>query len=300
MRFWSFPKTGKRRRLPLRVEHLESRYTPSVSAVAIPLSPGHPSAGFQLQILGDNNADTINILDQGNGEVTVTDGSGKVFRAPSTVSRHSFRRSQWCRHRQLHAAAHADDQRIHLHGSRQRRSGWRYARFLRWVSNATLVVCVNGSPNDDHISASVGAVSNAHLTFFLNGGAGDDSLSFGVAADIDARSSVTAILNGGTGNDQVYSAFTGSVFGSLNFGVYGGDGNDTVNLNTEIEEGSTGVAYAYASGGAGTDDVTLYFDDYSFDKVSSSLKSWRATIVDPSPATTTIHDTSNNVTVTTR
>lgn len=300
MRFWSFPKTGKRRRLPLRVEHLESRYTPSVSAVAIPLNPGHAADGFQLQITAGDGANWINIFDQGNGEVSVTDGSGKVLTAVNGVRSIRFDGGTGAdnvNYTLLHTLTTNETVYMDLGTGGQDRAT---LDFTPGVRGANLVVCVNGSPYEDHLSVTVGAMTKARVTVFMNGGAGDDSLNFGVAADLDARSSVIASLNGGSGNDRVFAAFSGLVYGAVNIGVYGGDGNDTVNLNEEIEEGSTGSAYGYAAGEAGTDDVTFYFDDYSYDKVTSSLKSWRALIVDPSLATTTIHDTPTNVTVTTR
>src|ERR1700729_1182135 len=79
MRFWSFPKSGKRRRLQLRVENLEHRLTPSVSVSTLPLSPGHAAAGYEMDIVAGAGANTINIYDAGNQLVMVTDASGKML-----------------------------------------------------------------------------------------------------------------------------------------------------------------------------------------------------------------------------
>ncbi len=298
MRFWSFPKTGKRRRLTLRVEHLENRYTPSVSVTAIPLNPGHAADGFQLQILGGDGANAINIIDQGDHEVSVTDASGHLLGAFSGVRSVRFEGGNGAHnvnYTLVNPLVASESIYIELGSGGQDRAT---LDFSQGVTGASLVVCVTGGPYDDHITASLGTMTNAHATFFLTGGAGDDNLTFGNSSDIDAHSSLNVSLSGGSGNDRVFAASSGSVYGTLSIGVFGNAGDDTVNLNEEIEEGSTGSAYGYASGGAGTDDITLYFDDYSFDKMSSSLTTWRAIIVDPSLATTTIHDTPTNVTVT--
>ncbi|HVU90026.1 MAG TPA: hypothetical protein VHD36_22025 [Pirellulales bacterium] len=267
--------------------------------MAIPLNPGHAADGFQLQILGDNSADTVNILDFGNQEVLVADASGKVITFVNGIRSIRFEGGVGAdnvNYKLQNPLTSSESIYFDLGTGGQDRAT---LDFSAGVTNSNLVVCVTGSPYDDHLTVNLGTVTNSHVTVFLNGEAGDDSLTFGAGTDVDATSSIVASLNGGTGNDRVFAAFSGLVFGSVSIGVFGNDGNDTVNLNEEIEEGSTGAAYGYASGGTGTDDITLYFDDYSYDKVSSQLKSWRATIVDPSLATTTIHDTSNNVTVTT-
>ena len=59
----------------------ESRVCPSVSVNTIPLQTGN-----ELQIVGDGNADKINIADQGNGHIDVTNGNGKVLGSADNVT----------------------------------------------------------------------------------------------------------------------------------------------------------------------------------------------------------------------
>ncbi len=249
MRFWSFPREGKRRRNQLRIEQLEDRFCPSVSVSAIPLNPGHLSAGYQLLILGDSGVNTINILDQGNQHVSVTDNAGNLLGSFAGV--HTTR---------FEGGSGTDSVSYTLTGPLVTgeliyidlgSGGNDQAKvdFSQGVIGAGAIVCVVGNKGDDNISASIGPMTNARVAFFLNGGAGDDLVQFGTATDIDARSSLSVLVGGGTGNDQTYVAFSGLVFGALNVQAIGGDGNDTVNVNVKVEEDSTGRVFANAMGG---------------------------------------------------
>ena len=66
-----------------------------------------------------------------------------------------------------------------------------------------------------------------------------------------------------------------------------------LNINVEVEEGSTGMVYAVASSGAGADKATLYMNDYSGDLVTSTLSRLIATIVDPDASVTDVARTPN-------
>ena len=271
MRFWSFPKQGKRRRNQLRIEQLEDRYCPSVSVAAIPLSPGQPAAGYQLLILGDSGVDTVNILDQGNQHVSVTDGAGNLLGSFTGVRTTLFEGGTGTDAVNYTLTAPlVTGELIYIDlgsgGNDQAK-----VDLSQGVIGASVFVCVVGNNGDDNISASIGAMGHAHAAFFLNGGGGNDLVQFGTATDIDARSTLSVTASGGTGDDQTYIAFSGLVFGTLNVQANAGSGNDTVNVNVKVEEDSTGRVYANATGGTGNDDITLYMNDYSGDLIRSTL-----------------------------
>ena len=191
MRFRSFPKEGKRRRNQLRIEQLEDRFCPSVSVSAIPLSPGHPSAGYRLQIFGDSGVDTINILDQGNHHVSVTDGAGDLlgnFVGVRYIRFEGGNGTDAVNYTLTGPLVTGELIYIDL-GS----GGNDQAKvdLSQGVIGASVMVFVVGNNGDDNISASIGPMTNARATFFLNGGAGNDLVQFGAATDIDARSTLS-------------------------------------------------------------------------------------------------------------
>ena len=297
MRFWSFPKQGKRRHFQLRVEHLENRYCPSVSVTAIPLHPGHPADGYRLQIIGDSGADTVNILDHGNQNVSVTDGAGKLLGTVVGVRTIHFQGgagTDTVNYTLTSRLSTSESIYIDLGNGGNDQAKLDYCK---GVIGSSLFVVVSGGSGDDNISATLGSLTNAHANIFLVGGAGNDNLNFGAPADIDARSSLRVSLSGGSGNDQVYAAFSGLIFGALTVWADGGSGNDTVNINVKVEEDSTGSVNSSATGGTGTNDLTLYMNDYSGDLIRSTLSALKATIVDQS-TTSTVRATWANVTLT--
>ena len=57
-----------------RFENLEDRVCPSVTVTTIAIHGGN-----EPKIVGDSGADTVDITDQGNGSVAVTDGTGAAL-----------------------------------------------------------------------------------------------------------------------------------------------------------------------------------------------------------------------------
>jgi hypothetical protein len=278
MPFWNSPKKGKKWRR-FQIEHLEDRYCPSVTVSAVPISAGHPMAGYDLEIVNTGGPATINILDLGNRSVSVSDGAGKMLGGAMNVRAIHYEGSSGddtVSYTLAHTLTTSEVVYIDLG------DGGNHAmlNFGGGVANANFSVCVVGGSGADYISTSLGAIINAHAFFSISGGAGNDRILFGAPVDIDARSTLNVLVNGGAGNDDLELAASGLIFGSLSVAAYGGDGSDTININVKVEEDSTGAVSAYAAGGAGADTITLAMNDYSGDDMQSTMRSVRAAIVD--------------------
>jgi hypothetical protein len=278
-------------RFRARFEPLEGRLclTVSVSTVMV----GNVN---ELQIVGDSGADTVDIIDQGNGSVMVTDGNGTTFGSGTGVNIIAFNGMNGTDTVNYSLAGQlTNNEAIFL---KLGNGGGDTANIdLSAGVNANLFVDVTGGHGNDTISATLGSLTAANVALALNGGAGNDNISVsgpsvettdrlanGAVAtapvNIDDISSLTLLLNGGVGNDTLTTNLESQILGKLRVVALGGPGSDTLVTNIAVNEGSTGKLYAFSAGGMGTDNVTLNVVDNTASSTGTTLVVFDAAIVD--------------------
>ncbi|MBI2824205.1 MAG: hypothetical protein HYX69_05920 [Planctomycetia bacterium] len=249
--------------------------------------------GTALRIVGDEVTNLINIYDQGNGYVDVRDGSGKLLGSADSVKEidlDSGAGSDVIRYTLLNVLLNSQDIFFQLGSG----NDWATFDMSKGVGRANLQIQVQGQDGDDMISATLGAISRSRVNVFFRGDNGNDHIYVGDPnAEIWAGSSLLVDLDGGAGNDDLRTAYTGHLFGTLNVAVRGGAGMDDINVNTKSDEDSNGRLYVLAAGGAGTDKVTLYANDYSGDGGPSNLADMSIVIFDPTSEDQTTKRTPN-------
>lgn len=265
-----------------RVETLEQRLCLSVTITTVAINGGN-----ELKIVGDAAADTINITDQGNGQVDV---SGAAVGSADNVKliKVDMGDGQDVVNYTL-AAALTNSETINI----KLGSGAGDTANLdlsAGINGADLRVGVQGTSGDDTIAATIGAVSaGAHVGIFFNGRDGSDTLSVNAAGNIDADSSLRVQLFGAKGEDTINTTFTGQILGRLSVASDGGRDSDTLLTEITADAGSTGKLRAFSRGGPGTDTVTLNVTDNSNAGGESTLERLHAVIFDPRALDTLVH-----------
>ncbi|MBI2826143.1 MAG: hypothetical protein HYX69_15800 [Planctomycetia bacterium] len=268
-----------------RVEALEPRLCLSVTVTTVAINGGN-----ELKIVGDAAADTVNITDQGNGQVAVTDSGGGALGSADNVKliKVDMGDGQDVVNYTL-AAPLTNSEAINI----KLGSGAGDTANLdlsQGVNGANLYVGVQGTSGDDTIAASIGNVSaGAHVGVYFNGRDGNDNLSLTATGNIDADSSLRTALFGAKGEDSINTSFTGQILGRLSVASDGGRDNDTLVTEITADAGSTGRLKAFSHGGPGTDNVTLNVTDNSGAGSASTLAKLHAVIFDPRAIDTLVH-----------
>lgn len=283
MRFGSMRGIGKKRSLQSGVECLEGRICPSVTVFAIPMSQGN-----ELAILGDSLTDRVNITDQGNGSVAVRDSSGTLLGAADHVKLLYFNGEggrDIVNYTLTNQLTNSESIFFQLGngGGDWTHGGGNFATIdlSKGAKGANLSLSVKGGVGNNDIQIKLGPLSTAHIGVLVTGGAGDDIIYVGdPLADIAADSSLAVQLASGAGDDDIFTAFTGEIFGTLSASVFGGPGNDSVGINLKAEEGSTGNVILVASGDTSQDKIKLYANDYAGDEGKAP---WRFSTPSSSP-----------------
>jgi hypothetical protein len=113
-------------------------------------------------------------------------------------------------------------------------------------AGSDLTLKVYGGNGEDSLSVTGGAVAGK-VTVGLYGGNGWDTMSADVAGDLSGEFFLTML--GGNGKDNVSATFAGSLTGTLDATLNGGNGWDTVGAALSID--------AVADGSTATPDVTV-------------------------------------------
>jgi hypothetical protein len=222
-----------------------------------------PSAFVQVHhhtliVHGDNNADTISIVDDGKGDVsaTITPAAGNAISGSGTgitnVRIESGNGDDTVNYSL--SGALSQNQSINLGLGKGMDSVT--LDFSAGVSNARLRVGIEGGRGADQLITNFGTLTNAKVALFgeLGKGADQATLNFGAIN----QSRVLSELHTGRGNDTVTTSFGGDITDS-NVGVSadlgGGDDTYTGTLGGNIL-GSSNVGLR-ANGGTGNDDITI-------------------------------------------
>ncbi len=274
-----------------RLESLEGRLCLSVTVTTIAVDSGN-----ELKIVGDSGADVVNITDQGDGHVDVTNGKGKILGSADNVSVIRFNGKDG-KDTVSYALANplTTTEQVILNlgdGGKDQAS----IDLSQGVSGANLHLTVNGGAGADTVSATLGSISAGKVILDVNGGDGKDAISVtGSGITISDDSVLRLNLAGDTGADTIATVIDGLVLGKLVYNATGGQGTDTVSANITADSASTGTLRAVERGGPGVDNVTLNVIDNSGGAGSSTLAALHATIFDESGLDTLTH--TDNVTI---
>jgi hypothetical protein len=273
------------------LEDLESRQCLSVTVTSIAAEDG-----TRLKIEGDAGANTINVVDRGDGHVSVTNGNGKLLASADNVSviRADLKGGADVFNYVLENPL-AHQQKVFLDlGAGADEASFDYGA---GVTNASLRVEVTGGAGADKIDAIIGDLVAAQAVFLLNGGDGADEISIvGDGTQISADSRLRAQIFGEQGKDNLTASFTGQIQGILNYSTDGGKGIDKVVTNITATEESSGTLRAKSSGRQGVDEVTLNVIDNSAAE-ASLLAELKAKLIDR-PGTDLVTYTDNVTLVT--
>ena len=273
-----------------RLESLEGRLCLSVTVSTIALDSGN-----ELRIVGDSGADTVNISDQGNGHIDVTNGKGKVLGSADDVSVIRFNGKDGkdtVSYTLANPLTNTEKLILNLGGGGKNQAA---IDLSQGISGADLHVTVNGGSGADTIGATLGSLSSAKLVLDVDGGAGKDAISVtGSGVNISDDSVLKLDLAGGDGADTIATVFDGVILGKLVSTIEGGKGADTVTANITANSTSSGTLKAIERGGKGLDNVTLNVIDDSGDP-DSTLAALHATIFDASGLDSLTH--TDNVTI---
>jgi len=271
------PSAPRQQFIP-RLEALEDRNCPSFIGVR----------GNTLWIIGDPTADTISIMDNGNGMVTGTlNGLSVTGTTISHIVVHSREGDDTLTYMLLNPLISP------LHLQVDMGSGMDSATldFSPGLMSSRLKVDFNGSRGDETLITRFGNITNSKVNFradlgkgadvfdstlmgnildssavrfLVNGNKGDDTFGFHAANTmIDATSKLDLNLHGGTGKDTINVDYAGQVNGKLRLSAWGGPGNDTIDASVTLNSGSTGAFQGRMWGGPGHDDLTFDVFDNS-------------------------------------
>jgi hypothetical protein len=237
---------------------LESRVCPSVSVNTIPIDGGN-----ELLISGDNNANTINISDQGNGHFDVTNGKGKVLGSGDGITLlkvDGANGQDTIIYTLVNPLTNAEKVVLNL----GKKADQATIDLSQGINGANLHVRVEGGAGADTIAVKLGSLTDAKEHLVLDGGDGADNISVtGNEANVDATSVLGVAITGGDGADTLTTTYTGQILGKINFTSDGNKGADTLVTNITADPGSTGTVRAIAAGNKGVDHVTLNVVDNS-------------------------------------
>jgi hypothetical protein len=116
----------------------------------------------------------------------------------------------------------------------------------------------DGSVTGDLVDGSAVDVS-------VRGCNGKDVMAFDVEGDVAADATLDVLMKGGNGKDEALTSYAGVLLGTLTWGLEGGNGKDTLSVETTFEAGSTGSADVEVRGERAPDDMTLLVTDNSGD-----------------------------------
>jgi hypothetical protein len=277
-----------------QLEQLEERWCPSVTVSTVPIFNGN-----LLKITGDSAADTVNVSDLGNGHMDVTDGDGNALGSADGVTRVKIDTkggADVVHYTLVNQLTNSQAILVNLGSGDTNEATF---DFSPGISDANLLLSVEGASGADAISATLGSLTAAHVGVFMYGGGGNDNLSVTAGgANIDADSSLLVRLDGAWGDDGIVTTFSGQILGGLFVSADGGRGVDTITSDITADPGSTGRLLATANGGQGTDNVTLNVHDNSGDSGPSTLERVHAVIFNLDNVDTLVN--TDNVDVITR
>jgi hypothetical protein len=261
-----------------QLEALEARNCPTFIAVE----------GHTLLIFGSSAADTISIMDSGNGTVSGTiDGQSAMGTAINHIVVHSGSGDDTLTYTLTNPLTTSENIQINMG------SGTDTAKldFSPGVMNTHLKVDFTGGKGADTLTTMFGPIMNSKVNFRSNlgkgadtfdgtlmgniigdsavkflveGGKGDDTLGFHAdTTNIDPGSTLGVNLRGGKGDDTINVDYAGQVNGRFNLDARGGQGNDTVTANVTLNAGSAGEFRGDVRGGPGTDTLTFNVIDNS-------------------------------------
>ncbi|MCI0702031.1 MAG: hypothetical protein L0241_13190 [Planctomycetia bacterium] len=204
-----------RPRAALGCEHLEPRDCPAIFTL-----------GGLLVVVGTGGADTVNITDDGAGNITASlNGDEETATGIQAVTVLTFGGN--------------DTVNYTLDGDQTGRRA----------------VLVDAGSGDDTVTLTAGNI-NGQFAFLANGSAGADTLSE-VNCDVAAGAVLAIALGGGIGNDTITGTAAGEIDGYFALSLSGGAGNDTITGEVDVAGDSTGQVVAVVSGGFGDDNLTL-------------------------------------------
>jgi len=255
-------------------DQLEERLCYSVTVISSPIASGQ-----ELKIVGDAAADTINILDEGNGNVTVTGESGNLLGAADNVSVirvNSKGGADVVSYTLANPLAHVEKLFFNLGAGADQLS----IDLSAGIDGANLHVTANGEAGADTISATLGDLATAKAILELNGDEGADIITVSGAPNVSADSVLKVTLSGNEGKDAIATALSGTYLGKVVVNVEGGKGVDTISTTLTAQAESTGKLRALARGGKGIDNVTLNVIDETIVEEVSTLEVLNAKIID--------------------
>lgn len=294
MRLKSSKQAGAHRGVRLRVEALERRECLSVSVSTIAVQSGN-----ELRITGDSDADTINIVDQGNGHIDVSDGSGTLLGSADGVKvvKLDAKQGQDIVNYTL-ANTLTNTERVVLNlGNKADQAT---VDLTAGIRGANLQLEVNGGKGADAIAVSLGSLKSAKAHVVLDGGEGADTITVtGTGTNVGAGSLLSVVVSGDAGKDVLTTNISGRIQGTLAVETDGNKGADVLVANISADVGSTGVVRTASSGNKAVDNVTLNAVDNSLDDDGqSTLAALHAKIFNPGAVDDLTH--TDNVAVITK
>jgi hypothetical protein len=299
-----------------RLECLEERCTPTTLAVH----------GSTLLVLGDNNANTIAITDDGHGNVSATLDGNSVS---GTGIKHVVVNTRGGDDTVTYTLTGQLTQNEKLQFQLGKGTDKLTLDFSKGLANSHLAVDVNGHGTDT-VTSTFGDFNNSNLYYRANLGKGDDSVVTTLAGNIlgtsqvrfnvntgkgddtvqfnaqgatnpngppsgvkiDSGAALDINVNGGKGADTITVNYEGVDNGKLGLNLRGGPGADTITANVTADAGSTGSIRAVERGGPGDDNLTLNVTDNSGSGGTSTLGSLFA-LIDGGPGHNTLTHTAN-------
>jgi len=273
----SAPRRQSARFVP-RLEALEDRNCPTFIGVE----------GHTLLIIGGPTADTVTIMDSGNGMVTGTlDGQTATGTAINNIVVHTGGGNDMLTYTLTSPLTTPEHLQINMGSGMDSAT----LNFSPGITNTRLKVDFTGGRGDDTLTTMFGPITNSHVNFRANlgkgadtfdgtllgnimgdsavrflvqGGKGADTLGFHAdSTNIDAGASLKVNLRGGKGDDTINFDYKGVLNGRLLLNADGGKGNDTINATATLNAGSTGEFKGRVRGGQGTNNLTFNVIDNS-------------------------------------
>jgi hypothetical protein len=170
-------------------------------------------AGGSVVIRGDHHANTIDITDDGAGNVSVTaDGTTTALTGVSFIK--------------VYGGNGADNVTYTLQGD---------------LSSVRGVFVNLGNQSDTFLASLQGnLLDGGSLSLVVQGGNGNDDISVdATTVDIAPTANLTAVLQGGNGSDSLAIDYSGLLQGSATLAASGGNGKDTVTGNVNLFTATT-------------------------------------------------------------
>jgi hypothetical protein len=240
----------------MRLEALDDRLVPATF--------GYDTATDTMSIAGTVWADTITVIDHGDGRVTASDETGTPFTFGDVDRLYvtTFGGDDVVRYK-LDGVVERDlEVDVELGGDDDRFTG----TLNRDIAESErLTVTVYGGGGDDLITLYGTPTAPARAGDWLTNGLTINAggLKIGTGAALIAR------LDGGDGGDRVYADYQGELNGTLHVVALGGGGADIVSALVRLQAGSWGqvgsgvLSPSAVSGGTGADDLTFHVFDES-------------------------------------